>query len=103
MQEWTWDWKHPLLETVGKTRSCGGGVLAQTREVYMSASDDPDQVVAGMAPLPLDDCRMVGSINYETGAISMSYEPIDLITKLARLTDPDAGNEIDVTPPRSNG
>jgi len=42
-----------------------------------------------------DDVRVVGVINYETGEMNISYLPLDAITRLARLVDPDAGNEID--------
>ena len=64
-------------------------------------SGNPDATIHAMAPAPLNECRLKGSINYETGVIDITYEKVeDAITKLARLTDPDAGNELDVTPPR---
>ncbi len=46
-----------------------------------------------------EETRVVGKVNFATGDFDLTFEPLDLVTKLARLVDPRAGDEIDVTPP----
>lgn len=97
--EWTVD---------GGLTLVGGRTLGSKTEFKIQAlrmtSSNPDETLRQMAPAPLEETRVVGGIDYETGEIDISYIPIeDAITKLARLADPDAGNELAVNPPRGDG